>query len=261
VGEPRRRSILLLHHDGQLLDLLTRVFEARGFAVSLAATQMQARTVLSGDRPLDVIVAGWDASHPLGGEVYKWALEHRYELRDRFVFVADEAPPEFDRLVAGRCLIVSAFETAEIIRVAEATARRPARSPSLPGDPSWSDGSRPTLLLADDDPLVLTAMAELLESAGWAVTAVDSGNAAISALDQQEFDVILSDWYMANGSGGHVFQWIVTFRPWMVDRIVFVTERLGDAAAQGAPGRPVFPKGADSAGLVEALRKIAPPRG
>ena len=262
VVEPRRPAILLLHHDAQLLDLLTRVFEARGFLVSVAATQMQARTALAAERPLDVVVAAWDPTHPLGGEVYRWALEHRFTLRDRFVFVADEAAPEFDRLVAGRCLMVSPLETAEIIRVAEATARRPTRPPSLPGtdEPSWHDGTRPTLLLADDDPLLLTAMAELLEQAGYAVTAVDSGNAAIAQLDQQEFDVILSDWYMAAGSGGHVFQWVVTFRPWMVDRIVFLTERPSDAVEQAAPGRPVFPKGADSAKLVEALHAIARPR-
>jgi DNA-binding response OmpR family regulator len=250
---------MLLHHDAQLLDLLTRVFEARGFAVSLAATPMQARNYLSSERELDVVVAAWDASHALGGEVYRWVLEHRFELRDRFVFVGDEVPPEFDRIVAGRCLVVRATDTPEIIRVAEATANRSVRARSSDPDPVWSDG-KPTLLLADDDPALLSAMTELLTLEGWAVTPVDSGNAATAVMESADFDIVLCDWHMANGSGGHVFNWVVTFRPWLLDRVVFLAERPSDGAERVVQGRPVFAKGADSAKLIQALTAIAPPR-
>jgi CheY-like chemotaxis protein len=251
---------LLLHHDAQLLDLLTRVFEARGFAVRVAATPMGARTILAAERELDAVVAAWDASHHLGGEVYRWALEHRFELRDRFVFVGDEAAPDFDRVVAGRCLMVRSAETAEIIRVAEATAKRVSRARTADPEPQWSSGARPTLLLADDDPALLEVMADLLEQTGWSVTPVDSGNAATAALDQRDFDIILCDWHMAAGSGGHVFNWVVTFRPWLLERVVFLNERPSDGAERAVQGRPVFPKGADSARLIEALSAIAAPR-
>jgi DNA-binding response OmpR family regulator len=257
--EPRR-TILLLHHDAQLLDLLTRVFEARGFAVHLAATPMQARTMLASDRELDAVVAAWDATHGLGGEVYRWALEHRFELRDRFVFVGEEVPPEFDRIVAGRCLVVRPSDTPEIIRVADATANRSHRARTADPEPQWSEGDRSTLLLADDDPALLAVMADLLGDAGWAVTPVESGNAATAALDTTDFDVILCDWHMANGSGGHVFNWVVTFRPWLLDRIVFLAERPGDGVEKIVQGRPVFAKGSDSTKLLDALRAIAPPR-
>jgi DNA-binding response OmpR family regulator len=256
--EPRR-AILLLHHDAQLLDLLTRVFEARGFAVNLAATPMQARSMLAADRPLDTVVAAWDGAHNLGGDVYRWALEHRFELRDRFVFVGEEVPPEFDRIVAGRCLLVRPSDTPEIIRVAEATANRSHRARTADPEPVWSETGRPTLLLADDDPALLVVMTELLTDHGWAVTPVDSGNAATGALDQTDFDVILCDWHMANGSGGHVFNWVVTFRPWLLERVVFLAERPGDGAERIVQGRPVFAKGADSDKLLDALRAIAAP--
>lgn len=255
-----RRTILLLHHDAVLLDLLTRVFEARGFAVTLAATPMQARTFLSAERDLDVVVAAWDSTHNLGGDVYRWVLEHRFELRDRFVFVGDEVSPDFDRIVAGRCLVVRGADTAEIIRVAEATATRVVRARTADPEAVWGDEGRPTLLLADDDPALLAVMAELLTAAGWLVTPVDSGNAATAALDATDFDIILCDWHMANGSGGHVFNWVVTFRPWLLDRVVFLAERPGDGAERVVQGRPVFAKGADSARLIEALTAIAPPR-
>ncbi len=257
--EPRR-TLLLLHHDVQLLDLLTRVFEARGFSVNLAATSMQARTMLGAERELDAVVAAWDASHGLGGEVYRWVLEHRFDLRDRFVFIGDEVPPEFDRIVAGRCLVVRANDTAEIIRVAEATARRSVRARTADPEPQWGDGVQPTLLLADDDPALLAVMTELLTETGWTVTPVDSGNAATAALDRSDFDVILCDWHMANGSGGHVFNWVVTFRPWLLERVVFLAERPGDGAERIVQGRPVFAKGADSARLIEALSAIAAPK-
>lgn len=257
---PPRRSILLLHHDAGLLDLLTRVFEARGFAVSLAATPMQARTILSSDRELDVVVAAWDATHTLGGEVYRWALEHRFELRDRFVFVGDEVAADFDRVVAGRCLVIRSAETSEIIRVAEATARRVDRTRTADPEPQWHGSDRPTLLLADDDPALLAVMTELLTATGYAVTPVDSGNAATSALDAADFDVIVCDLHMASGSGGHVFNWVVTFRPWLLDRTVFLTERPHDGTERVVQGRPVFAKGDNSTLLLQALASIAAPR-
>ena len=257
VAEPRRRSIILLHHDGQLLDLLTRLFEARGYSVNLAATVNQARAHLDGEREFDAIIAEWDVLHPVGGEVYRWVLEHRFALRDRFVFLADEVPPELDRLVAGRCLTVRASETAEIIRVADATVRRAERARDRGADAQWTPDGRPTLLLADDDPMLLAAMAELLIDAGFAVTAVDSGNAAIAVLDGSEHDVVLAEWTMVNGSGAQLFQWIVTFRPWVVDRVAFLIDRADARIERTAPGRPVFHKGADSRALIAALRAIA----
>lgn len=257
MAEARRRSIILLHHDGQLLDLLTRLFEARAYSVNLAATVNQAKAHLGSEREYDVVVAEWDVHHPVGGEVYRWVLDHRFGLRDRFVFLADEVPPELDRLVAGRCLTVRASETAEIIRVADATVRRAERVRELGPDAQWSRGDRPKLLLADDDPAVLQAMAEILTQAGFAVTAVDSGNAAIAALDKHEVDVVLAEWAMVNGSGAQLFQWIVTFRPWLVDRLAFLIDRADARIEQTAPGRPAFHKGADSRALIDKLRALA----
>jgi DNA-binding response OmpR family regulator len=251
-----RPSIIVLSHDGQLLDLLTRLFEARGFAVALAATVSQALAHLGGERRFDAVVAQWDTSHGAGGEVYRWVLEHRFELRDRFVFLTADPPPEFDRVVAGRCLTVRPGETAEVVRLVMATASRAARVTELEA-PEWGADGRPRLLLADDDPMLLAAMADLLRDAGFAVTAVDSGKAAIAELDRAEFDAVLLEWAMASGSGAHVFQWIVTFRPWLVDRTAFLIERAEDRQAAEAPGRPTFWKGADAGELITALRQLA----
>lgn len=254
LPEPDRRSIIVLSHDGQLLDLLTRLFEARGFAVALAATVGQALAHLGSEREFDVVVAEWDSAYAGGGEVYRWVLERRFDLRDRFVFLTEDPPADFDRVVAGRCLTVRPRETAEVVRLVVATAARVTRPAELAAD--WSAGG-PSLLLADDDPMLLAAMADLLREAGFAVTAVDSGKAAIAALDRDEHDVVLVEWHMANGTGAQVFQWVVTFRPWLVDRVAFLIERGEERQAVEAPGRPSFWKGADSVELIAGLKRIA----
>ncbi|HEX8114411.1 MAG TPA: hypothetical protein VF516_42065, partial [Kofleriaceae bacterium] len=97
-----RPTALVIHDDGEALDVLTRLFEAAGFEVTTAITGFRAQAHLEGERPIDVVVVPWDAAHPVGGEVYRWSLQRRYDLRDGFVFLAAETPPDFDRLVAGR---------------------------------------------------------------------------------------------------------------------------------------------------------------
>ena len=254
----RRPALLLIHHDSDLLDFLTRVFEARGFAVSIAATTFQAMARLDGDREYDVIISEWDRTHPVGGEVYRWALQQRFHLRGQFVFLAEEVPDDFDAIVGGHCLAIPPDHTEEIVRVAEASARRASELAKLSAeDAAWLDEDRPSLLLADDDPLLLSVVTQLLGDVGFAVTPCESGNAAIAQLDAGDFDVVVLDWHMTDGTGGDVYRWLVTFRPWMVERIVFLTGGTGDAARREAAGVPVIPKGQDSSALLELLAQIA----
>jgi CheY-like chemotaxis protein len=100
-----RPTALVIHDDGEALDVLTRLFEAAGFEVTTALTGFRAQAHLEGERPIDVVVVPWDAAHPVGGEVYRWSLQRRYDLRDVFVFLAAETPADFDRLVVAlQCL-------------------------------------------------------------------------------------------------------------------------------------------------------------
>src|ERR1044071_9401348 len=148
-----RPTALVIHDDGEALDVLTRLFEAAGFEITTALTGFRAQAHLEGERPIDVVVVPWDTAHPVGGEVYRWSLQRRYDLRDGFVFLAAETPPDFDRLVAGRCLCVSPGQPSEVVRVAVAAVRR-RRQLEVARDAALeeADGTRPTLLLADDEP-------------------------------------------------------------------------------------------------------------
>ena len=253
-----RPTVLAIHDEGDALDLLTRLFEASGFDVVTAVTGFRAQAYLEGDRRFDVVVAPWDVAHPVGGDVYRWALQRRYDLRDQFVFVAQDVPAEFDRLVAGRCLAVSMVRPNEVVRVAVATikrrhqleAARDAAVADLDGD------NKPTLLLVDDDPSLLAAMAGLLSDSGYNVTRVDSGNDAVRHLQQEEFEAIVIDWHMDEGSGADLYRWISAERPWLADRIVFLSSEESDDTSMVAPGRPTFRKGQDSHGLRTVLREI-----
>jgi CheY-like chemotaxis protein len=252
-----RPTALVIHDDGEALDGLTRLFESAGFEVATAVTGFRAQAHLEGERSIDVVVVPWDAAHPVGGEVYRWSLQRRYDLRDGFVFLAGETPLDFDRLVAGRCLCVSPGQPFEVVRVATAAVRR-RRQLEVSPDAALeeADGTRPTLLLADDEPVLLQAMAELFGAEGYSVSKVDSGHGAILLLENEDFDAIVTDWNMDDGNGADIYRWVEQAKPWLCERVVFLTDEEGNHAAVVAPGRPMLRKGADSHALVTVLREI-----
>ena len=53
--------------------------------------------------------------------------------------------------------------------------------------------SKGRILLADDDPSYSATMAELLRAEGYDVTCVGSGDAAFSAAEREQFDLLLAD--------------------------------------------------------------------
>jgi CheY-like chemotaxis protein len=256
-----RPTALVVHDDGETLDVLIGLFEASGFDVVTAVSGFRAQAHLEGDRGsergIDVVIVPWDAAHPVGGDLYRWSLQRRYDLRDGFVFLAAETPADFDRLVAGRCLEVSLARPAEIVRVAIAAVRRRAQLEAA-RDAAFeeADGTRPTLLLADDEPVLLMVMSDLFTEAGYAVLRVDNGHGAILSLEHQDFDVIVTDWNMDDGNGADIYRWIVQVKPWLAERVVFLADEEGEDATVVAPGRPMFRKGADSNDLAEVLRHI-----
>jgi CheY-like chemotaxis protein len=257
VQPPGRPTVLVIHDDGDALDLLTRVFEADGFEVVPAVTGFRAQAHLEGDRQISVVVVPWEAARAVGGEVYRWSLQHRYDLRDRFVFLAAEVPAEFDRLVGGRCLTVPPADPAAIVRVARGTVRQLAQLDAARGRALVGrDAGKPTLLLAEDDPTLLMVMGDLLADAGYEVTRVEGGRAATRTLDGGDFDAIVADLRMDGGGAAELLRWIAATRPHLAERVVFLVGEEGGGAGAVAMGRPIFRKGADSRGLVQALREI-----
>jgi CheY-like chemotaxis protein len=186
--------------------------------------------------------------------VYHWVLRNRPDLRSGFVFIADDVPPEFDAVVGGRCLAVPLGAIDEIVRVAGGIVRR-VRTPPR-GVPIVRGPGRASLLLADDDPLLLGAMAELFTEQGYAVSQVDSLKNALELVEFRDFDVIVADWKMHDGNAGGLYKWILKHKPHLAARVVFLSEADLDDSGPIAPGRPMFRKGQDSQGLIDVLKGI-----
>lgn len=259
-SSPHPTAILLVHDDGELLDALTRTFEGQGLEVAIAATEFAAINHLQSPRPIGAVVAGWHAGGGIGAAVYRWALAHRYDLRARFVFVAPAPPRSFDDLVQGRCLLVKPDEHDEIVRIAAALAERSGEAPGANAGAravDWGPGGKPSLLLIEDDPLQLAWMTSLLAEMGFEISSVESSRAAMAQLASTDFEVILSDWYMADGSGADLHRWLTKHRPHLASRCVFMSASLpGQGFARLASGRPVIPKGQDADTLLGHLRAI-----
>jgi CheY-like chemotaxis protein len=193
-------------------------------------------------------------------------LPRRYDLRDRFVFLGTEVPEAFDRMVAGRCLLIPMTRPAELVRVALAAVRRrtqvEAQTPAPASDLDFDESThvrlltQPRLLLAEDEPVLLLVIAEYLEQAGYTVTRVESGHAAIVLLSHDEFDAIVLDWEMDDGSGADVYQWIRGHRPSFGERVVFLSSGDAADADDAALGRPFFRKGQDASALTAVLQAI-----
>ncbi len=251
-----RFTALVIHGDGGVLDVLTRWFEASGFEVVTALNAFRAQAALEGEKTIEAVIVPWDEQQPVGGEVYRWVLKNRPDLRSRFVFIADDVPVDFDATVAGRCLAVPLAATEEIVRVATGVVRR-VRTPPR-GVPVVRGPGRPPLLLADDDPLLLPVMADLLTQAGYAVTQVDSVKSAIELCEFRDFDVIVVDWRMHDGTGLDLYKWVQSNKQHLEKRIVFLSEGDQDdlTAGAAAPGRPLFRKGQDSQGFIDSLKEI-----
>jgi DNA-binding response OmpR family regulator len=250
-----RAQVLLIHQDSIVLDTLTRMFENRGFTVSTAASAFRAQSILDGETDVAAIVAQWDAAHPIGAEVYRWAINHRYDLRSQFVFLAQEVSEDFDAVVAGRCLVVHPSQLLELGRVVDAALAHRQRLAEASA-PEQLSLDQPKLLLAEDEPMLLMVMSRLLSSAGYDVHQADSGNRAISVLERDDFDVIVVDWRMDNGGGAEVFKFLCLQRPWLVDRLVFLSGGGTTEVEQVAPSRPIIAKGQDSEMLLRVLRDI-----
>lgn len=258
MSAPRRPALVLAVDEPGLLDLLTQVFEARGFAVAIGATTRQALSHLEGERAFDLVVAAWEEAHPIGGEVYRWALQHRVDLRAKFLFIADDPPAELDRVVAGRCLTLRSDDVDDIVQVVETTMRRQKRASALPFEQAaWLDQDRPPVLLVDDDTIVLKVMAQMLDDVGFTVTACESGNAAIAHLEDGEFAVVVTDWYMPDGTGAELHAWLADQQPWMLDRLVILTGADPSDAEPVVGAVPVIPKGQDFATVLGLIASTA----
>jgi CheY-like chemotaxis protein len=106
-----------------------------------------------------------------------------------------------------------------------AAAAAPARLPADPKPPSSvpASGVRPRLLIVDDEQAVTMLLRHALAGEAYDVTAVASGREALTALQQQKFDLILCDLMMPEMTGEDVYLEATRVQPELASRFVFLT--------------------------------------
>lgn len=90
------------------------------------------------------------------------------------------------------------------------------------------------ILLAEDDAAMRQYLARALERAGYAVTAVDRGTAALPLIEQGRFDLLLTDIVMPEMDGIELAQRAAAIAPDL--RVMFIT---GFAAVTLKAGKAV----------------------
>lgn len=77
------------------------------------------------------------------------------------------------------------------------------------------------ILLAEDDPAMRTYLARALQNAGYEVTAVDRGTQAVPLLENEAFDLLLSDIVMPEMDGIELAQRCAEISP--RTKVMFIT--------------------------------------
>lgn len=91
--------------------------------------------------------------------------------------------------------------------------------PAVPGAPPTG-----RLLLVDDDPAVLDALARVVRIGGHEVVAVESGAEALLRIDEDgPFDLVLTDLMMEGLSGIDLYEKLRQTEPELAERLVFIT--------------------------------------
>jgi len=116
------------------------------------------------------------------------------------------------------------------------------------------------VLLVDDDPAVRQAVGKALRRAGFEVTAVDNGLAALAAIQTHSFGVVVTDIRMDFLDGIRLYQELEAEFPELQERVVLVSAWAEDPEVDAfvhRTGRPLLRKPFELADLLELVRNTA----
>ncbi|MFN8651550.1 MAG: ATP-binding protein [Gemmatimonadales bacterium] len=129
----------------------------------------------------------------------------------------------------------------------------------LPPSVQINDSGLFRVLLVDDEAGVRRSISRLLRRSGFSVTEAAGGEAALEALRQARFDVVLSDLRMPGLSGEQFFERIRSEFPAMTSRVVFTSgDTLREESQQflKLSGCPALQKPYELAELIKVLRSL-----
>jgi signal transduction histidine kinase len=122
--------------------------------------------------------------------------------------------------------------------------------------------ARLRVMIVDDEQFVTALIQETLRRAmGWQVERVHNGRQAIARLEQETFDMLISDARMPEVDGLALYEWLCEHRPALAARVLFVTGDAGSADLTQALhdlGRPVLYKPFTTDMLIAHCQRLAP---
>jgi CheY-like chemotaxis protein len=116
-----------------------------------------------------------------------------------------------------------------------------------------------TVLLIDDEPSFVRALAALLRRDGYTVDTVENGERALVQLQERRYDVILCDLRMPELDGSALYDILTSQYPHVRQRVIFLT---GDTLSSDSTvflersGQPWVPKPCNAAEVRSAIAQV-----
>jgi len=116
---------------------------------------------------------------------------------------------------------------------------------------------RPTLLIVDDEPRVLSALRRALRREGWEILTAASPREGLVILDEREVDAVLSDHKMPGMSGLQMLAEAARRRPGAARLLISGwPEAVAPAELEALGVRALIPKPWDDSELKSELRRV-----
>jgi DNA-binding NtrC family response regulator len=190
-SEQKKLTVLLVDDEEEFLDGTARLLERRGVAVRTASRGKQALEQLATDPTVDVVVL--DEKMPgLSGEQVFERLRRRFSLLPVIVLTGHGSIPQAFRM--SKAGVVEYLVKPTDVELLEKRIRAAARARPRPTPPpALERGERIPVLLVDDDPELLAALAPVLARRGLEMVTAGSADVALAWLQQRPIDVLILD--------------------------------------------------------------------
>ncbi|WP_025599165.1 response regulator [Burkholderia sp. WSM2230] len=207
---PRRAErgpLLALFHDRQVVDLLARWLEHFGWTAHVVSTLADAQAWLRSNRPKALIVsgtydldtiAGLRALQPVSAVWITRDGPHRPQARGDGVLEVTE--------FSGTAVHTAIELAAQGVGVAAASSAAPNGAPvAMPALAAHPELQGLAVLVAEDNPLIQSLIAEQLATLGCLPTIAADGEQALGLFRTTRFDVVLTDIHMPAMDGHALF--------------------------------------------------------
>lgn len=202
---PRRQpTLLVVAHDAVARQQLRTALGPAGYFVREGATVDGVRAMINADRPdvliVDLTTGGSDAREWVDLLVRLTGDPHAAPMP--IVALVDRSTPEAAHsqmaFVAAHATLVD--KPTEVAALQQLLGRVAGQSASL------------RLLVADDDPLVIKFLRQVLPASGYDLVEARSGQEVMTQLGQSRYDALLLDLRMPSGSGYDVLRAVTSDR-------------------------------------------------